>query len=418
MTAFSVQTPYPPFADADGAPLENGYIWLGAAGLDPQSNPVTAYFDAALTIAAAQPIRTQGGYPVYQGTPARIYINGTNYSIRVMNKNGLTVYTALNTTEAWNGSVLADNSVTTAKLADGAVTTVKIAASAVTAAKVERVAANQVLRSTGVSTDPAWGALDLTTDVTGVLPVANGGTGAATLAANNVLLGNGTSAVQEVAPGADGEVLTASAGTWASSAPPTKSLGVEVFAATTTWTAPAGVTQLRITAAGGGGGGGANNTGGEGGGGGFGGFASAIISVTPATVYTVTIGDGGVGTNTTGANGTAGTETWFGVNSGSKLVSCTGGDGGVAATAGSPGTNGADGSSTVTGTVIRSGAYSLSALFGGAPTPASRRSGTTSALVWAVSSIFAPGTGGRGETTGANDVGGGLGGAIMIEYVG
>ena len=167
MTAFSVQTPYPPFADADGAPLENGYIWLGSAGLDPQSNPVTAYFDAALTIAAAQPIRTQGGYPVYQGAPARIYINGTNYSIRVMNKNGLTVYTALNTTEAWNGSVLADNSVTTAKLAPNAVT----------AAKVERVAANQVLRSTGVSSDPAWGALNLTTDVTGVLPAANGGTG-------------------------------------------------------------------------------------------------------------------------------------------------------------------------------------------------------------------------------------------------
>ena len=188
MTAFSVQTPYPPFADADGAPLENGYIWLGAAGLDPQSNPVTAYFDAALTIAAAQPIRTQGGYPVYQGTPARIYINGTNYSIRVMNKNGLTVYTALNTTEAWNGSVLADNSVTTAKLAPNAVT----------AAKVERVAANQVLRSTGVSTDPAWGALDLTTDVTGVLPAANGGTGLSVFPApgtlGNVLRSDGAGA--------------------------------------------------------------------------------------------------------------------------------------------------------------------------------------------------------------------------------
>lgn len=190
MTAFSVQTPYPPFADADGAPLENGYIWLGSAGLDPQSNPVTAYFDSALTIAAAQPIRTQGGYPVYQGTPARIYINGTNYSIRVMNKNGLTVYTALNTTEAWNGSVLADNSVTTAKLAPNAVT----------AAKVERVAANQVLRSTGVSTDPAWGALDLTTDVTGVLPAANGGTGLSS-------------------PGALGNVLRSDgAGAWTSSA--------------------------------------------------------------------------------------------------------------------------------------------------------------------------------------------------------
>ena len=283
--------------------------------------------------------------------------------------------------------------------------------------KLASVAEGSVLRAKGVGTAPAWEQVDLTTDVTGVLPAANGGTGAATLAANNVLLGNGTSAVQEVAPGADGNVLTAGSGTWASSAPPAKSLGVEVFAATTTWTAPAGVTQLRITAAGGGGGGGAVNVGGEGGGGGFGGFASAIISVTPATVYEVTIGDGGVGTNTTGVNGTAGTETWFGVNSGSKLVSCTGGAGGVAATGSFPGTNGADGSSTVTGTVIRSGTNSLGDLFGGSTT---RRTTTATALAWSVSSAFAPGTGGRGETTvnPTNDVGGGLGGAIMIEYVG
>jgi hypothetical protein len=289
------------------------------------------------------------------------------------------------------------------------------ASSTTALAKLASVATGSVLRSKGVGTAPAYEQVVLTTDVTGVLPVANGGTGAATLAANNVLLGNGTSAVQEVAPGTSGNVLTSNGTTWESTTPLPSLINTEVFASTTTWTAPAGVTQLRITAAGGGGGGGANNTGGEGGGGGFGGFASAIISVTPATVYTVTIGDGGVGTNTTGVNGTAGTETWFGVNSGSKLVSCTGGAGGVAATAGSPGTNGADGSSTVTGTVIRSGTNSLGDLFGGSTT---RRTTTATALVWSVSSAFAPGTGGRGETTGANDAGGGLGGAIMIEYVG
>jgi len=49
-------------------------------------------------------------------------------------------------------------------------------------------------------------------------PVANGGTGAATLTANNVLLGNGTSAVQVVAPGTSGNVLTSNGTTWASSA--------------------------------------------------------------------------------------------------------------------------------------------------------------------------------------------------------
>jgi hypothetical protein len=56
------------------------------------------------------------------------------------------------------------------------------------------------------------------TNVTGTLPVANGGTGAATLTANNVLLGNGTSAVQVVAPGTNGNILTSNGTTWTSGA--------------------------------------------------------------------------------------------------------------------------------------------------------------------------------------------------------
>jgi hypothetical protein len=61
--------------------------------------------------------------------------------------------------------------------------------------------------------------LPLTTGVTGTLPVGNGGTGATTLTANNVLLGNGTSALQVVAPGSSGNVLTSNGTTWASSTP-------------------------------------------------------------------------------------------------------------------------------------------------------------------------------------------------------
>jgi hypothetical protein len=57
------------------------------------------------------------------------------------------------------------------------------------------------------------------TNVTGTLPVANGGTGAATLTANNVLLGNGTSALQAVAPGSNGNILTSNGTTWVSSTP-------------------------------------------------------------------------------------------------------------------------------------------------------------------------------------------------------
>jgi len=61
--------------------------------------------------------------------------------------------------------------------------------------------------------------LPLSTGVTGTLPVANGGTGATTLTANNVLLGNGTSAVQVVAPGSSGNILSSNGTTWVSTAP-------------------------------------------------------------------------------------------------------------------------------------------------------------------------------------------------------
>jgi hypothetical protein len=60
--------------------------------------------------------------------------------------------------------------------------------------------------------------------------VNRGGTGATTLTTNNVILGNGTSAVQFVAPGTNGNVLTSNGTTWQSSTPaasgPTKAQAI------------------------------------------------------------------------------------------------------------------------------------------------------------------------------------------------
>jgi hypothetical protein len=60
------------------------------------------------------------------------------------------------------------------------------------------------------------------------LPVASGGTGATTLTANNVVIGNGTSAVQFVAPGTSGNLLTSNGTTWTSAVPAPGGIEYEV----------------------------------------------------------------------------------------------------------------------------------------------------------------------------------------------
>lgn len=72
------------------------------------------------------------------------------------------------------------------------------------------------------------------------LPVASGGTGLATLTANNVILGNGTSAPQFVAPTTNGNILTANGTTWISSAPATNGTVTSVAMSVPTFLSVAG----------------------------------------------------------------------------------------------------------------------------------------------------------------------------------
>ena len=76
---------------------------------------------------------------------------------------------------------------------------------------------NNTLSAPGAigSATPNTGAFTTLT-LTNKLAVAQGGTGLATLTANNVILGNGTSTPTFVAPGASGNVLTSNGTTWAS----------------------------------------------------------------------------------------------------------------------------------------------------------------------------------------------------------
>ena len=97
------------------------------------------------------------------------------------------------------------------------------------------------------------GTVDVDT-VTGTLDVANGGTGATTLTANNVILGNGTSAVSFVAPGSNGNVLTSNGTTWTSAA----AAGgggdyiMRTYNSPATWSKPTGLKAVKVTVTGGG----------------------------------------------------------------------------------------------------------------------------------------------------------------------
>lgn len=90
-----------------------------------------------------------------------------------------------------------------------------------TLAKLPDVATGNALISGGVITAPAWGKIGLTTHVSGILPIANGGTnGSATPTTNGVAYGTGTT-YAFTAAGTTGQVLTATTGgapTWAAPA--------------------------------------------------------------------------------------------------------------------------------------------------------------------------------------------------------
>ena len=87
-----ITSPYPVFFDTDGTPLQNGSIYIGQPNLNPETSPVTVYWDDALTQPAAQPIRTLNGYPSRAGTPSRIYTSGPYNSILVKNRKGAQIY--------------------------------------------------------------------------------------------------------------------------------------------------------------------------------------------------------------------------------------------------------------------------------------------------------------------------------------
>lgn len=270
--------------------------------------------------------RTSGsGVTVPSGQRRLLYCDGTNVVEAVNGFGSLTLGTALAATSGGTGQ------------ASYAVGDLLYASSTTALSKLTVGATNAVL--TVAAGIPSW----VTT-----LPVASGGTGAATLAANNVLLGNGISAVQTVAHGTAGNVLTSVAGTWASAALPASYTGVncQIFDVNNNFIVPAGITSVYVAViAGGGGGSGGNPLGIAGNAGGAGAAAFARVSgLTPSSSVSVTVGSGGAGS--AGATGTPSAGSAGNPSSFGSHVSCTGGAGGPN---GSTGVDGAAGTITTGG---------------------------------------------------------------------
>jgi len=255
------------------------------------------------------------------------------------------------------------------------------------------------------------GQADLTTAVTGILPIANGGTNNSSLpvTAGGVIYTDGTKQANTGA-GTSGYILQAnntSAPTWV--APPVGGLTVVFIDASTTWTKPAGVNNFYVAIHAGGGGGGGDSVSNTGGNGGFGGYAYALLTTgqISATV-SITIGSGGTG----GSNqaGGAGGASSFG-----SYLSATGGGGGAIV-----GTSGANGTGTIS-TGVNLGLKQVGDLFT-LPNPLGmsrnqiKPRGTGTGVAWNINSIYWPGANGQGDISTSNNASGGVGGACIIVY--
>lgn len=176
---------------------------------------------------------------------------------------------------------------------------------------------------------------------------------------------------------------------------------------TTTWTCPAGVTEIEVLVVGGGGGGG-SQVGGGGGGGGV--IYRPSYPVAPGTVYSVTVGGGGAGTTSTSARGANGGDSVF-----NDLTALGGGGGGSHANNGvsSSGGSGGGGGGGVSGNVAGSAGTAGQGFAGG-----NGQYGPTAGYWTGGGGGGAGGPGGNGGFSTSGGAGSSMSGAVVQNGVG
>ncbi|WP_332605488.1 hypothetical protein [Acinetobacter sp. ESBL14] len=91
-----VSTPFPIYSDTDGSPLDAGFVFIGKVNANPINSPIEIFYDAELTIPAANPARTRNGYIAKNGAPRQLFCAEPLVSIAVQNKKNEDVWNSAN----------------------------------------------------------------------------------------------------------------------------------------------------------------------------------------------------------------------------------------------------------------------------------------------------------------------------------
>lgn len=188
----------------------------------------------SIALAADFPILNQNttGSAATLTTPRNIHGGSFNGSADVTNiinsnfggtGNGFTKFTGPNTTEKTftlpnaNALILTDNAAVTAPQGGTGITSYVIgdilyANSSTSLSRLADIATGNVLLSGGVSTAPSYGKVGLTTHISGVLPIINGGTNSSTALNNNRIMVSSGGSIVEAATLTNGQLLIGSTG--------------------------------------------------------------------------------------------------------------------------------------------------------------------------------------------------------------
>lgn len=134
--SLTIIQPFPQFFDLNGTPLDNGYVYIGVAGDNPETAPLATYWDEALTQLAQQPLRTVNGYIARNGTPSAAFIGADSFACLTKNSARSSVLYSPSVAAASLASVAQAGTSAAEAAASAAAAAASAAAAATTAASV------------------------------------------------------------------------------------------------------------------------------------------------------------------------------------------------------------------------------------------------------------------------------------------